>query len=239
VAGKDGRDPGSARKSFYYLPQYARPFKELRAGYAPIDFSDWAEPDTRPAFQAALATLKETGIELMEAKLPEFAYGPVISTVIGAEEASIFEPLIRGSAVDQLADAEQIAGLKANLEIPAIAYLKAMRIRRLIQDAFRELFVNFDVLIAPGRFNVATPVNQPLDFDTRTGPAPQDAGMTELIQAGNLAGLPALVLPCGFANGLPVALQIVGPAFSENELLAIGRAFQERTDWHRRRPPGT
>ena len=55
---------------------------------------------------------------------------------------------------------------------------------------------------------------------------------------GNLAGLPALVFPCGFADNLPVALQVVGAPFSENLLLSIGREFQARTDWHRRRPPG-
>jgi aspartyl-tRNA(Asn)/glutamyl-tRNA(Gln) amidotransferase subunit A len=63
--------------------------------------------------------------------------------------------------------------------------------------------------------------------------------MNALIPAGNLAGLPALVLPCGFAQNLPVALQLVGPPFSENVLLAVGREFQQRTDWHKRRPPGT
>jgi aspartyl-tRNA(Asn)/glutamyl-tRNA(Gln) amidotransferase subunit A len=63
--------------------------------------------------------------------------------------------------------------------------------------------------------------------------------MTSLVQASNLAGLPALVLPCGFAGNLPVALQLVGPPFSENLLLAVGREFQAHTDWHRRRPPGT
>ena len=56
-------------------------------------------------------------------------------------------------------------------------------------------------------------------------------------QIGNLAGLPALVLPCGFADKLPVALQVVGAPFSENTLLAIGKEFQARTDWHKRRPP--
>jgi aspartyl-tRNA(Asn)/glutamyl-tRNA(Gln) amidotransferase subunit A len=61
--------------------------------------------------------------------------------------------------------------------------------------------------------------------------------MTSLIAAGNLAGLPALSLPCGFAQGMPVALQLVGPAYSENALLALGREFQKRTDWHRKRPP--
>ena len=50
------------------------------------------------------------------------------------------------------------------------------------------------------------------------------------------AGLPALVLPCGFAANLPVALQLVGVPFSENALLAVGREFQTRTDWHKRRP---
>ncbi|HLI85972.1 MAG TPA: amidase [Bryobacteraceae bacterium] len=239
IAGKDNRDPGSARKSFYYVPQYARPLADLRAAYAPVDFAEWADPAARPAFEAALATLKETGLQLTETRLPDFPYGPVISAVIGAEEASIFETFIRSGQVDQLADPEQKAGLKANLEIPALDYLKAMRIRRLIQDAFRQLFVDVDVLIAPGRYEVATPIAQSLDLDTRPLPLPKDPGMTRLIPAGNLAGLPALVLPCGFANGLPVALQLVGPPFSENDLLAIGRAFQERTGWHRRRPPGT
>jgi aspartyl-tRNA(Asn)/glutamyl-tRNA(Gln) amidotransferase subunit A len=236
IAGNDGRDPGSAGKNFYYAPQFARPVKDLRAGFAAVDFTEWAEPAARPVFEAALAVLKESGLQLVEAKLPAFPYGKVISTVIGAEEASVFEPLIRSGQVEQLSDAAQIAGLKANLDIPATAYLKAMRIRRLIQDQFRELFSAVDALVAPGRMGVATPVAEPLDSD-RSGPVPQDPGMSELIPAANLAGLPALVLPCGFAEGLPVALQVVGPPFSENLLLAIGREFQQRTDWHRRRPP--
>jgi len=236
IAGKDGQDPGSAGQSFYYTPQYARPVKEMRAGFAPVDVAEWADPETRPAFQAAFAALREAGMAFQETKLPDFPYGSVINAVIGAEEASIFEPMITSGQVNQLADAAQIAGLKANLDIPATAYLKAMRIRRQIQDAFQELFGSVDVLVAPGRFSVATPIDQPLDRD-RPGTPPQDRGMTPLIQAANLAGLPALVLPCGFAGNLPVALQIVGPPFSENVLLAIGREFQARTDWHKRRPP--
>ena len=61
--------------------------------------------------------------------------------------------------------------------------------------------------------------------------------MQGIIQAGNLAGLPALVLPCGFADNLPVAIQVVGAPFAENLLLAVGREFQTRTDWHKKRPP--
>jgi aspartyl-tRNA(Asn)/glutamyl-tRNA(Gln) amidotransferase subunit A len=237
IAGKDGKDPGSAGKSFYYTPQYAREIKEVRIGYAPVDFAEWAEPAARPAFETALGVLRETGFDMRETKLPDFRYGTLISTVIGAEEASIFEPLIRSEKIDQLADQEQIAGLKANLDIPATAYLKAMRVRRLIQEEFEKLFGEVDALVTMGRTGPAPPVDQSLDDSTRTGPPPQDPGLSALIPAGNLAGLPALVLPCGFAGNLPVALQVVGPPFSENVLLAIGREYQQRTDWHKRRPP--
>ncbi len=241
IAGKDGKDPGSAGKSFYYTPQYARPMKDRKVGYAPVDFSERAEPAARSAFAAAIAVVKDLGVQLVETKLPQFPYGPVLSTVLAAEEASIFEPLITSGRVDQLADQAQIAGLKAALEVPAKDYLKAMRIRRLIQEGFSRLFAGVDVLLAPGRSGPATPIEQRLDAGGPPAPAataPPPPGLQGIIPAGNLAGLPALILPCGFADGLPVALQLVGVPFSENTLLGIGREFQSRTDWHKRRPPG-
>jgi aspartyl-tRNA(Asn)/glutamyl-tRNA(Gln) amidotransferase subunit A len=236
IAGGDPRDPGSAGKSFYYTPQYARPMKELRVGYAPVDFAEWAEPAAQPAFQQALAALRDTGVPLAEKTLPDFPYGAVISTIISAEGSSVFEPLISSGKVDELADPRQIAGLKAGLEIPAKDYLKAMRIRRLVQAAFARLFAGVDLLVAPARLGPAPSAAEPLDRRAER-PAPKSPGMTPLIPAGNLAGLPALVLPCGFAGSLPVALQLVGRPFSENTLLAVGRDFQNRTDWHKRRLP--
>lgn len=236
IAGRDGKDPGSAGRSFYYTPQYARPIKELKIGYAPVDFADRAEPSARAAFAAALAALKETGAQLVETKLPPFPYGPVLSTILSAEMGSIFEPLIASGKVDELADKPQIAGLKASLDVPAKDYLKAMRIRRLIQQEFSRLFGTIDVLLAPGRSGPAVRADQSLDTATFTPPAGAAPGFQGIIQAGNLAGLPALVLPCGFADNLPVALQLVGVPFSENLLLGIGREFQSRTDWHKRRP---
>jgi aspartyl-tRNA(Asn)/glutamyl-tRNA(Gln) amidotransferase subunit A len=168
------------------------------------------------------------GVQVTEAKLPEFPYGAVIGTIISAEGSAVFEPLIKSGKVDQLADQRQIAGLKAGLEIPANEYLKAMRIRALIQEAFHDLLSTVDVLIAPTRFDPAPKITQPLD---RRAPG------TPLIPAGNLAGLPALSIPCGFADGMPMGLQLVGSPFSENMLLAIGKTFQDHTDWHKRRPP--
>lgn len=243
ISGADSRDAGSAGKSFYYAPQYARPVKEMRIGYAAADFTERPEASTRPAFAAALDVFRQAGAQLVETRLPPFPYGQVLSIVLAAEQGSAFEPLIAGGGVDELADQAQIAGLKASLEVPAREYLRAMRIRGQMQRELRPLFENLDALIAPGRFGRATPIEQRL-IPLAGGAPPQSpaapagaSGVSGLIQAGNLAGLPALVLPCGFPGGLPVALQVVGAPFSEGNLLAIGRDFQTRTDWHKRRPP--
>jgi len=239
IAGGDADDPASARKSFHYTPQFARDLKDVRVGFAPSDFSERVDPAARADYAKALETIRSLGVEVAEkeVKLPEFPYAAVISTIISSEGSAIFEPLIKSGGVDQLADQHQIAGLKAGLEIPAKDYLKAMRIRSLIQEAFRDTLSAVDVLIAPTRFDPAPKITQPLDRRSSDRPAPSTSGLSALIPAGNLAGLPALSLPCGFANGMPMGLQLVGTPFSENLLLAIGRAFQERTDWHKRRPP--
>ena len=238
IAGKDGKDPGSAGRSFYYTPQFARPVNELKIGYAAEDFSGRADPAARAAFAAALGVLKEAGAQLEEASLPEFPYTATLSLILSAEQGAIFEPLIASGQVDQLADQTQIAGLKASLDTPAKDYLKAMRVRRLIQGEFQRLFGRVDALLAPGRSAPAPKIEQPLSGRGAAGPAAPPSGMAAIVPAGNLAGLPALILPCGFADNLPVALQVVGAPFSENTLLAIGREFQARTDWHKRQPPG-
>jgi aspartyl-tRNA(Asn)/glutamyl-tRNA(Gln) amidotransferase subunit A len=227
IAGADGKDPGSAGKSFYYTPQYARPLDRLRIGFAAADFAGG------PAFAAALDALKAFGVTLVETALPSFPYRAVLDAILGAEQASVFEPLVSSGQVDQLADPAQIAGLKASLDISAKDYLKAMRIRRLLQDAIRLLWADLDAVVAPACTGIAPKVDQPL-----SPPPAAPSGFAALTPASNLAGLPALVLPCGFSNNMPVALQLVGPAWSENTLLALGKAFQSRTDWHQRKPPG-
>jgi len=236
IAGADAEDPGSAGKSFYYAPEYARDLKEIRVGFAPVDFAEWADPAARPDFARALETIRSLGVQVVETKLPDFPYGASIGTIISSEASAIFEPLIQSGKVDELADQKQIAGLKAGLEIPAKDYLKAMRIRTLIQAALREIFIDIDILLTPARLAPAPKITQPLDRPASDRPLPKDRGLTALIPAGNLAGLPALSLPCGFADGMPIAIQLVSRPFRENTLLSIGKVFQERTDWHKRRP---
>jgi len=109
-------------------------------------------------------------------------------------------------------------------------YLKAQRIRRLIADDFRRVLDEVDVIMGPVAPNVApnlgTSLKDPVAMylsDIYTVPV-------------NLAGLPAMSIPAGFAHGRPVGLQVIGRAFDEARLLNIAHRFQQATDWHRQTP---
>jgi aspartyl-tRNA(Asn)/glutamyl-tRNA(Gln) amidotransferase subunit A len=235
IAGSDEDDPGSARKSFHYVANYYRKLSDLKVGYAGIDFHEWPDAALRPAYAATLETVKSMGSQMVESKLPDFRYGLLVGTIIHSEAASIFEPLIRSDAVEQLGDAGQIAGLKAALNYTAVDYLKAQRIRRQVVAAFGQLMAEIDLLIAPARLFAPDRADRP--FDTTPPKLPETKGLVAgLVQAGNLCGLPAITIPCGFVDGLPIGLQIVGSQFQENTVLAFARGFQERTDFHRQHP---
>ena len=236
ISGGDTNDSSSAGKSFYYAPQYAKKLADLRVGFAPGDLTQWAEAPTRSAFQAAMEAIRGLGVQMVEVQLPALPYAEVAGTIIAAEGSAVFEPLISSGRVEQLADQKQIAGLKAGLEIPAKDYLRAMRIRSMIRDELGKMFAKVDVLVSPSCFSTATKIDAALDEAPGPEAAVRPRGLSDLGAAGNLAGLPALSLPCGFAEGLPVALQLVSRPFGENTLLALGVEFQKRTDWHRRRP---
>ncbi len=235
IAHSDDLDPGSAHKSFYYTPKYYRELRLLKVAVAEIDWTDYPDEPLRPAFTEAFRVLKSLGAPLVESKLPSFPYGLVIGTIIDSEGASIFEDFIRSGTVDQLADAAQIEGLKAALQYSATDYLKAMRIRRQIVTDFEKMFAEVDLIAAPTVLSVTDRVDQPFDETEPKRPA-QKGFADDLIQAGNLAGLPAITIPCGVVNGLPIGLQIVGPPFQENRILALARAFQERTNFHQQHP---
>jgi len=237
IAGADAEDPGSAGRGFSYSPQFTIKPADYTIGYAPVDFQEWSDPQVRPALQSGLAAIKSLGFKMKELELPDFPYGSLVQVIIAGEAGSAFEDLIRSGRVEELSDKEQIAGLKAMLDLPSAEYLRAMRVRSEVQAAFRDLFVNVDLLLAPARTSVAPKASEPLNGGGAPAPRPAGRGLSGIIPAGNLAGLPALSLPCGFANGLPVGISLVARPFREHELIATGKAFQSRTDWHRRRPP--
>lgn len=237
IAGDDRRgDADADRDRYFYTPQFNREPKEITIGYAPVDFDERADPEARDAFRLALDTIRDQGFQLKEVALPDFPYGAMLSTVLAGECGSIFEDFIRSGEVDGLRDPEQIAGLKAYLELPSTDYLKAQRLRTMAQEELRTMMLDVPLFLAPTRYSVAPPLSQRLDAD-RGRPRPTDPGMSRLIPAGNLAGLPALSVPCGFADGLPLGLQIVGRANWENQVIQVGKAYQDVTDWHRMQPP--
>ena len=111
-------------------------------------------------------------------------------------------------------------------------YLKAQKVRRLITDDFRAAFQQVDLLIGPTTPTPAFAIGAKIDD-------PITMYLNDIYTIGaNLAGLPGLSLPCGFVDGLPMGLQLIGPHFSEAKLLNAAHAFQDATQWHKQAPRG-
>jgi aspartyl-tRNA(Asn)/glutamyl-tRNA(Gln) amidotransferase subunit A len=245
IAGPDPRDPASAGRAFRLNRRRRVRPSSLRVGYAAEDFEQGVHASARPAMREALRAFRGLGLRLRRAVLPPLPVDAVARIVIRAEGSAAFQDLIAGPRLARLDDRRQALGLRAGLRIPAVDYLNAMRVRRLLQDELRRIFSDVDVLLAPTRAIPAPRIDEPLDPEwrparpsrpRREGTTP--LGNTALIPAGNLAGLPALSLPCGLSTtGLPLGVQLVGRPFEEATLIDLGRAYQEVTDWHRRRPP--
>ena len=171
IAGSDRHDPSSARRPFRYQPLPPPALRRLRLGFAPADFDHLAAPEARPAFSAALDVLWELGAPRAEVGIPPgLPYGPLVGTIIGAEEGAVFGPLIESEAFQTLVDAKQKAGLRAALGITARDYLDAMRLRVEVQRAFGDLFRDVDVLVGVGRPGPAPPLDEPLDRRPAPGP---------------------------------------------------------------------
>ena len=111
-------------------------------------------------------------------------------------------------------------------------YLKAQKVRRLIADDFERAFKDVDVLMGPTSptpaFDLGAKVDDPVTMY-----------LNDIYTIGaNLAGLPAMSIPCGFLGGLPVGLQIIGPHFAEAKLLNVAHRYQLETQWHKEIPSG-
>jgi aspartyl-tRNA(Asn)/glutamyl-tRNA(Gln) amidotransferase subunit A len=111
-------------------------------------------------------------------------------------------------------------------------YIKAQKVRALINEDFARAFREVDLLLSPTTPTVAFPLG-----DKTSDPITMYLNDIYTIGA-NLAGLPALSMPCGFSGGLPVGVQLIGPHFAEARLLAAAHRYQQETDWHLRSPAG-
>jgi len=242
IAGPDPADPTTTGDLFRHKPPPARPARRFRVGvlrHATLG----TDPDVESGFKQALDALGDVADLDQDVPLPDLPYADAVRLIVAAEGASALRELIDSGRVKQLQDrADRVRGF-ARLLTPAVDYIDAMRARVTMRAELDALVSRYDALVAPTRTRVAPPIGQ--DFDAPTPgsppqpePRPGAARPLATIAAGNLAGLPALALPMGFgANGLPVSLQLIGRAFSEPVLVAVGTAYQQVTDWHRKRPP--
>jgi aspartyl-tRNA(Asn)/glutamyl-tRNA(Gln) amidotransferase subunit A len=228
IAGADPLDPTSHDR-----PRTAESrTRRLRIGVMK-DSYEKAQPEVRANFLKSVAVLKEFADVTMDFALPDFPYGPSVSTIVSAEGASAFREQIETGQMRQLASPEgRLSCYSASL-VMAVDYLHAMRLRAKMRRAWAEMFTKIDILVAPSRATVAYPINKTFDqayTDIRGAASP--------IAACNLVGVPAISVPNGLsANSLPTGIQFVGPVWSESVLFDVAGKYQQRTDWHKQRPP--
>jgi aspartyl-tRNA(Asn)/glutamyl-tRNA(Gln) amidotransferase subunit A len=233
IAGHDPADATSVDRPFRYAdrsaPRGARPRLAVPKGVV-----EKAQPAVRDNFRAALDVLRRVADVTEDVDWPDFPWGPAVGTIVGAEGASAFVDLIESGGLAQLAcPADRVRGY-GGMFLFAVDYLHAMRLRAPMKRAVGRLFDRFDAVAAPARASVAYPADKTFDKAY-----PGVSGGPALIPAGNLCGLPAICLPTGLGeNGLPTSLQLMGPAFSEEQLVALGNAYQTATPWHERMPGG-
>jgi aspartyl-tRNA(Asn)/glutamyl-tRNA(Gln) amidotransferase subunit A len=226
----------------------------MRIGVPRELLAEGVAPEVRSAVVAALDLLAEQGAEVEECSLPHVAYALDAYYVIAPSEAS--SNLARYDGVRfgwRAAAAEDYVGMyrrtrgegfgpevrrRIMLGTYALSagyyeayYDRAQRVRTLICREFAAAFQRFDVLVSP------TAPTTAFAFGEKTGD-PLAMYLSDVCTIpANLAGLPAVSVPCGFANGLPVGLQIMAPAFAEGVCLRVAYTFEQASDYHRRRPP--
>jgi aspartyl-tRNA(Asn)/glutamyl-tRNA(Gln) amidotransferase subunit A len=233
IAGHDDADATSVRRDFFWRPAPERG-KRWRIG-VPAGCVEKVQPAVRDAFEASLKALAAHADIEREVAWPEFPWGPAVGTIVNAEGAAAFLPLIESGEVAKLRCPADRVGAYGGMTTFAVDYVQAMRARAPMKRAVNALFEKFDVIASPTRSTVSYPLDKKFRDaypDVRSGPA--------LIPAGNLCGLPAVCIPNGFGDHqLPVSITFMGPAFCETSLLRLAHLYQSTTDWHRRMPPHT
>jgi len=208
----------------------------LRVGVVE-DLLDRAEPEIAAATQAAVDVLGSLGARPERVVVPRLDdAGTVQQLVMLPEATNAHLPWLRSRLADYGPDVR--ARLLAGLFLPATAYVTGLRARRRFCDELGGLFEQVDVLVAPQMPVVAPRIGEE-QVVLRGRTVPYRLALIPFNSPWSLAGLPALSVPCGFVEGLPVGFVLVGRRFAEKAVLNTAHAYQQATDWHLRRPPGT
>ncbi|MDK8183147.1 Asp-tRNA(Asn)/Glu-tRNA(Gln) amidotransferase subunit GatA [Paenibacillus sp. UMB4589-SE434] len=254
IAGHDPMDSTSANVDIpNYVSSLQGDVKGLRIGVPKEYMGAGVDPKVKEAIMAALRVYESLGAEWEEVSLPHTEYAVAAYYLLASSEASSnlarFDGVrygVRANDPDNLLDLyvqsrSQGFGqeVKRRIMLGTYAlssgyydafYLKAQKVRTLIKKDFDDAFSRYDLLIAPTApttaFKIGEQVNNPLQMymnDILTIPV-------------SLAGVPAISVPCGLADGMPVGLQIIGKPFDEATVLKAAHAFEQHTEHHKLRP---
>lgn len=252
-----GHDPCDSTSAAYKVPDYKQflvnDVKGLKIGAPQEYMGDGIDPGVRRLVENAMTTLESLGAKVEETSLPHTRYALSTYYLIAPAEAS--SNLARYDGVRygyRAAEAEDVidmfmktrsrgfgAEVKRRIMLGTYAlsagyydayYLKALQVRTLIREDFERAFEKYDVLLSP-----ATP-SPAFRFGEKTG-NPLQMYLSDICTlAVNLAGIPALSMPCGFIDGLPVGLQLMGGPFNEGRLIQVAHAFEQNTGYHKKYP---
>ena len=256
MSGFDQRDSTSVEKE---VPNYTAnlndDIKGLKIGVPKEFFDAGLDAEVAKNIEAALNEYKKLGAELVDISLPNSGLSVPVYYIVAPAECSSnlsrFDGVRFGYRCDDPKDLEDMykrsrgegfgAEVKRRIMIGAYAlsagyydayYLKAQKVRRLISDDFKQAFEKVDVIMGPTSPNVAFNLGEKSDD-------PISMYLSDIYTiAVNLAGLPGMSIPAGFAHNMPVGLQLIGNYFDEARLLNVAHQFQLATDWHQQAPGG-
>jgi aspartyl-tRNA(Asn)/glutamyl-tRNA(Gln) amidotransferase subunit A len=215
-------------------PKHAPLGPRVRIGVCDYYFQD-LHPETESALRAAIILFEEAGYSIHRVAIAGLDEALTASGHISSAEALRYhDPHLR--RVPENYGPNVFKRLERGYSVSALDYLKAMETRRQIKREFRKVFEQIDCLLG-----AVVPGPPPL---IGCGTVETGKGQEDVLQAfvrlnapQNMAGLPALSIPCGFTgHGLPIGMQLIADAHREDLLFALGVAFQQRTDWHLRHP---
>ena len=237
IAGYDPNDVASARIE---VPDYTKALtgevRGLRIGVVKEYFEAPLDPQVGEAVQRAISVLEELGATVSQVSLPMYQHSQVISgTILMAEAAAYHRDLLARDG-DQLYPPVRLR-LEAGLFISAADYLRAQQARSAFDREARRLLDEVDLLAGP-----TEPVTAPKLLATQVEVGEETLGttaaLTQYTRPYNITGFPAITVPCGFSDQeLPIGLQLAGRPFDDQTVLRAAHAYEQATDWRRRRPP--
>ncbi|HEU4753976.1 MAG TPA: amidase [Armatimonadota bacterium] len=228
IAGPDPGDPTSLSGPRFSAPEGPAELEGVRLGIPREWFFDAGHPGVVRRFREAVAVLEGAGARVEEVSIPALEFASAAqNTIIAAEATAYHRGYLRGRA-DEYSESVRLRLLQG-LFISAAEYLDAQRARRIVRRELLECLRNVDALITPTVAITAPRIDQAwVEAGDLAGP-PQ-AFMVRSTFPFNLTGLPALSVPCGTSEGMPVGLQIAGRPMEDARLLALAAAYEQLRD---------